>query len=89
MQMISLVLRDKYSAISVCVVNVESYDNYMLIIPIWLFAFCFLLFSMTTLLQLGVHLLVFSEINVYMLLLSVYPKNVFALSTEQFAVRIN
>jgi len=43
--MISLVLRDKYSAISVCVVNVASYDNYMLIIPIWLFAFCFLLFA--------------------------------------------
>ena len=60
MQMISLILRDKYSAIYVCVVNVASYDNYMLIYSY--LAFCFLLFSMTTLLQLDVciyrHLLV-------------------------------
>ena len=36
-----------------CVVNVASYDNYMLINSY--LTFCFLLFSMTTLLQLGVH----------------------------------
>ena len=43
MQMISLVLRDKYSAISVCVVNVASYDNYMLINSY--LALCFLLLA--------------------------------------------
>ena len=37
-----------------CVVNVASYDNYMLINSY--LTFCFLLFSMTTLLQLGVHI---------------------------------
>ena len=37
---------------NVCVVNVASYDNYMLINSY--LTFCFLLFSMTTLLQLGV-----------------------------------
>ena len=35
--MISLVLRDNYSAISVCVVNVGIYDNYMLINSYFLF----------------------------------------------------
>ena len=35
-----------------CVVNIASYDNYMLINSY--LTFCFLLFSMTTLLQLGV-----------------------------------
>ena len=43
MQMIYLILRDSYSAISVCVVNVASYDNYMLINSY--LTFCFLLFS--------------------------------------------
>ena len=37
---------------SVCVVNVASYDNYMLINSY--LTFCLLLFSMTTLLKLGV-----------------------------------
>ena len=53
MQMISLILRDKYSAISVCVVNVVSYVNYMLINSY--LTLCFLLFPMTTSLQLGVY----------------------------------
>ena len=51
--MISLILRDKYSAISVCVMNVVSYVNYMLINSY--LTVCFLLFPMTTSLQLGVY----------------------------------
>ena len=42
-----------------CVVNVASYDNYMLINSY--LAFCFLLFSMTTLLQLGVDVKILSR----------------------------
>ena len=56
------------------IIKIRKCKSHGYLIPIWLFAFCFLLFSMTTLLQLGVNIKMAISCNLVLIISQCHPQ---------------